>query len=61
MGRRVIAAATLGTKRIPSSLRAVSKGHRPRPRRADWLALWTGILFWVALFVVVGGGVSHFL
>jgi hypothetical protein len=61
VGRRVIAVATLGAKRIPSSLRAVPKCTRPRPRRADWLALWTGILFWIALFVGVGVGVSHFL
>lgn len=61
IGRRVIAIATLGRKRIPSSLRAVPKGSRPRPRRSDWLALWTGILFWIALFVALGAGVSHFL
>lgn len=54
VGRRVIAIATLGRKRIPSSLRIVPKGARARPRRADWLALWTGILFWVALFVAIG-------
>ncbi|BBD01206.1 MULTISPECIES: hypothetical protein [Sphingobium] len=61
VGRRVIAVATFGTKRIPSSLRVVPKGSHPKPRRSDWLALWVGILFWVALFFAIGLGVSHFL
>jgi hypothetical protein len=61
VGRRVIAVVTFGTKRIPTSLRVVPKGSHPRPRRSDWLALWTGILVWIALFVAIGAGVSHFL
>lgn len=61
VGRRVIAILTLGRIRIPSSLRAVPRGVSARPRRSDWLALWVGILFWVALFLGIGLGVSHFL
>lgn len=61
VGRRVIAVATMGGKRIPSSLRTVPKGVHARPRRSDWLALWVGILFWIALFLSFGFGVSHFL
>ena len=54
VGRRTIAIATLGGKRVPSSLRRVPSGVKPRPRRSDWLALWVGILSWIVLFVVVG-------
>ena len=61
VGRRLIAVATFGAKRIPSSLRVVPKGSHPKPRRSDWLALWVGILSWVALFLAIGFGVSHFL
>ncbi|MDV5825187.1 hypothetical protein [Sphingobium naphthae] len=61
VGRRVIAVVTLGGKRIPSSLRSVPKGASARPRRSDWLALWTGILFWIALFLAAGLGLSYFL
>ena len=61
VGRRVIAILTLGRKRIPSSLRMVPRGARPRPRRSDWLALWTGIAFWIALFVAIGLLAIHFL
>lgn len=61
VGRRVIAVATIGKKRIPSSLRAAPKGIHPRPRRSDWLALWTGVLSWIAFFLVAGTGISHFL
>ncbi|HAF41749.1 MAG TPA: hypothetical protein DCG90_08290 [Sphingobium sp.] len=61
VGRRVIALVTLGGKRIPSSLRTVPKGVHARPRRSDWLALWIGILSWIALFMGIGIGVSHFL
>ncbi|MFX4087799.1 hypothetical protein ACKU27_22190 [Sphingobium yanoikuyae] len=43
IGRRTIAIATLGRKRIPSSLRVIPKGMVPRPRRSDWLALWVGV------------------
>jgi hypothetical protein len=61
IGRRLIAMLTLGRTRIPTSLRTVPKGMSARPRRSDWLALWVGILFWVALFFGIGLGVSHFL
>jgi type VI protein secretion system component VasF len=61
IGRRLIAMLTLGRARIPTSLRTVPKGMSARPRRSDWLALWVGILFWVALFFGIGLGVSHFL
>lgn len=61
VGRRVIAVATLGGKRIPSSLRTVPKGVHAKPRASDWLALWVGIVFWIALFLALGFGVSHFL
>jgi len=61
VGRRVIAVATFGTKRIASSLRVVPKGSHPRPRGSDWLALWVGILSWIALFLAIGFGVAHFL
>lgn len=53
IGRRVIAIATLGRTRIPSSLRSVPQGVRPRPRRSDWLALWVGVAVWTALFVAL--------
>lgn len=61
VGRRVIAVATVGRTRIPSSLRTVPKGVSARPRRSDWLALWVGIALWIALFFGIGLGVSHFL
>ncbi|MFC3443001.1 hypothetical protein ACFOKF_17655 [Sphingobium rhizovicinum] len=61
VGRRVIAVATLGGKRIPTSLRTVPRGARARPRRSDWLALWVGIFSWIALFLAIGFGVAHFL
>ncbi|QGP79494.1 hypothetical protein [Sphingobium sp. CAP-1] len=61
VGRRLIAVGTLGRVRIPSSLRTVPKGERARPRRSDWLALWVGIISWIALFLAIGLGVSHFL
>jgi hypothetical protein len=48
IGRRVIALATLGRTRIPSSLRIVPKGTKPKPRRSDWAALFVGIFVWVA-------------
>ena len=48
-----IAIATLGRKRIPSSLRVVPKGMVPRPRRSDWLALWVGVATSIALVAAV--------
>ncbi|MFB0874149.1 MULTISPECIES: hypothetical protein [unclassified Sphingobium] len=61
VGRRAIALATFGRRRIPSSLRAVPAGIRPRPRAMDWFALWTGVGIWVALFLALGFGGSLFL
>ncbi|MET0248537.1 MAG: hypothetical protein ABW164_02280 [Sphingobium sp.] len=54
VGRRLLAVVTLGGVRIPSSLRRVPVGAGAKPRRSDWVALWTGILFWIALFVGAG-------
>jgi hypothetical protein len=56
IGRRVIAVATLGGKRIPSSLRQVPKGARPKPRRSDWWALFVGIGTFVAAIAAVIAG-----
>ena len=53
IGRRVIAVATIGKKRIPSSLRRVPKGTHPKPRRSDWAALYVGI----TTFLTASGGV----
>lgn len=53
LGRRVIAIATGGRIRIPSSLRTVPRGVRARPRRSDWLALWTGVAIWLSLFLAL--------
>ncbi len=47
IGRLVIAFATLGRVRIPTSLRVVPKGVTPKPRRSDWVALLVGIGIWV--------------
>jgi len=54
LGRRSLAVATLGRIRIPSSLRTVPHGVHPRPRRSDWLALWTGVAIWCGLFLALG-------
>ncbi len=43
IGRRIIAVVTLGSKRIPSSLRQVPHGTIPKPRGYDWLALYVGV------------------
>ncbi|HSX56550.1 MAG TPA: hypothetical protein VLG14_14690 [Sphingomonas sp.] len=53
VGRRSIAVATWGRIRIPSSLRTVPRGVRPRPRRSDWLALWIGVAIWFSLFLAL--------
>ena len=53
LGRRAIAVATWGRIRIPSSLRSVPRGARPRPRRSDWLALWLGVAIWLGLFLAL--------
>jgi hypothetical protein len=57
VGRRLIATATFGRKRIPSSLRVIPKGSSPKPRTSDWLALWVGIVAWVG----AGGVVAYLL
>jgi hypothetical protein len=58
IGRRVIAVLTLGRKRIPSSLRQVPSGTKPKPRASDWLALFVGI---VTFIVAAGGVVAAFI
>lgn len=61
VGRRLIAVATIGRLRIPSSLRVVPKGQSARPHVSDWLALGIGVLGWIALFLSVGVATVHFL
>ncbi len=53
VGRRAIAATTLGRVRIPSSLRVVPRGAVVHPRRSDWIALWVGIAIWVMPFAAI--------
>jgi hypothetical protein len=54
IGRYFIAIITFGYKRIPSSLRIIPKGTKPKPTGSDWVALFTGIGVWlVALSAVV--------
>ncbi|MBK8375045.1 hypothetical protein [Sphingorhabdus sp.] len=48
VGRHLIMMLTLGYVRIPSSLRMVPKGTKPRPTAQDWAALIVGILTWGA-------------
>lgn len=54
VGRRVIAVVSFGRKRIPSSLRLIPAGTKPKPRANDWLALFVGIATWLLL---LGGAV----
>lgn len=61
IGRRTIAIATLGRKRIPSSLRIVPKGMKPRPRRNDWLALWVGVGTSIVLLAAFGYTIACFV
>ncbi|WP_242127632.1 hypothetical protein [Sphingobium sp. Sx8-8] len=61
IGRRTIAIATLGRKRIPSSLRVVPRGMKPRPRRNDWLALWVGVGTSIILLAALGYTVACFV
>jgi hypothetical protein len=61
VGRRAIRLGTLGQVHIPSSLRAVPSGEAVRPKASDWVALWTGVLLWIALFLAIGLGGTHFL
>ncbi len=58
IGRFAIAAVTFGGKRIPSSLRVIPKGTKPKPTPSDWVALFTGIGIWLA---AVAGVVWAFL
>ncbi len=58
IGRRVIAVLTLDRKRIPSSLRQVPKGARPKPRGSDWAALFVGI---ATFSLALGGVIAGFL
>jgi hypothetical protein len=48
VGRRAIAVVTIGRIKIPSSLRIVPRGQKPKPRPPDWWALIVGILIWFA-------------
>lgn len=61
MGRRAVAVATLGRWRIPSSLRRVPRGTRPRPRRSDWMALVIGVMLWIGLFLALGFTLAHWI
>jgi hypothetical protein len=61
VGRRVIRFGTVGQVHIPSSLRVVPRGEAARPKASDWVALSIGILFWIALFLGIGLGGTHFL
>lgn len=60
IGRRVIAIASLGGKRIPSSLRVVPAGTHPKPTTADWFALWVGVASWLLLATGVLMTLWHF-
>jgi paraquat-inducible protein B len=31
----------------------VPPGVHPRPRRSDWLALWTGVAIWLSPFLAL--------
>ncbi len=48
VGRHMIMLLTLRSVRIPSSLRMVPKGQKPKPKPSDWLALVVGVLTWSA-------------
>lgn len=53
VGRYALMGATLGTLRIPSSLRMVPEGTKPKPTGLDWFALLTGIIAWSAAVVAL--------
>lgn len=59
VGRYTLMGVTLGMLRIPSSLRMVPEGTKPRPTGRDWFALFVGIITWsaavVALYAVCFG------
>jgi hypothetical protein len=46
VGRHVIMLATFGKLHIPSSLRMVPEGTKPKPTARDCVALFAGILTW---------------
>jgi hypothetical protein len=48
VGRHAIMILTLGYIRIPSSLRMVPQGTKPKPTSQDWVALIFGIAVWGA-------------
>jgi hypothetical protein len=53
VGRYAIMLGTLGFVRIPSSLRMVPQGTRPKPTLQDWLALFIGIVVWCGAAALV--------
>jgi hypothetical protein len=53
IGRHFIAIVSLGKVRIPSSLRQVPKGTKPKPTAKDWIALIVGILIGCASAALV--------
>lgn len=53
VGRHVLMAITFGKLRIPSSLREVPKGVKPKPTGLDWLALFVGVVTWGTAVAVV--------
>ena len=53
VGRYTIVLGTLGFVRIPSSLRMVPQGTRPKPTLQDWLALLIGIAVWCGVAALV--------
>ena len=53
VGRYVTMIITLGFVRIPSSLRMVPQGTRPKPTLQDWLALIVGIAVWCGAAALV--------
>lgn len=53
VGRYAIMITTFGFVRIPSSLRMVPQGTRPKPTLQDWLALFAGIAVWCGAVALV--------
>ena len=46
VGRYTLMGLSFGGIRIPSSLRMVPEGSKPKPTGRDWFALVTGIIAW---------------
>ncbi|MET0372096.1 MAG: hypothetical protein ABW039_12065 [Sphingobium sp.] len=61
VGRRAIALVMVGRVHIPSSLRMVPPGTRPRPLASDWTALIVGMCVWIAAFAGVGVAATYLL